>query len=217
MNLFLSIGAGPGIGLSTASHFARNGFKVILAGRTKSRLDMMVKDLQSQGLDAENEVLDASNPIEVQTLINKIISQFGAIDVLHYNAASLRQETLDKQPIETIISDLGVNIGGALAAIKTVVPTMSKQSKGTILLTGGGFAINPLPDFLSLSIGKAGIRALALGLFESLKEKNIHLTNLNVLAHVNNNLDIANDIATTFWNIYLSEKDNWAAEINYPQ
>jgi hypothetical protein len=37
---------------------------------------------------------------------------------------------------------------------------------GAILLTGGGFALARSPDFLSISIGKAGIRALARGLFD---------------------------------------------------
>ena len=55
-----------------------------------------------------------------------------------------------------------VNIGGALVAAQAVAPKMSERGLGTILLTGGGFALQPLPDYLSLSIGKAGIRALAM-------------------------------------------------------
>ena len=37
--LFVSIGAGPGIGGSTASRFAREGFDLLLAARDVSKLE----------------------------------------------------------------------------------------------------------------------------------------------------------------------------------
>lgn len=46
---------------------------------------------------------------------------------------------------------------------------------GTILVTGGGFAIYPNADWLSLSIGKTGGRALALALAPELAKKNIRV------------------------------------------
>ena len=48
---------------------------------------------------------------------------------------------------------------------------MGERGSGTILLTGGGFSLAPNPEYISLSIGKAGVRAMTLGMFESLKQK----------------------------------------------
>jgi NADP-dependent 3-hydroxy acid dehydrogenase YdfG len=93
--------------------------------------------------------------------------------VLHYNAASMRKATLPDQPLDTFVEDLAVNIGGALVAAQAAAPKMSERGSGSILLTGGGFALEPNPEYLSLGIGKAGIRALAHGLFESFREKSI--------------------------------------------
>ena len=61
---------------------------------------------------------------------------------------------------------------------------MSDCGSGTILLTGWGVALEPNPEYLSLSIGKADIRALAHGLFESLKEKGIQVATVTVAAHM---------------------------------
>lgn len=215
MSIFLSIGSGAGIGFATASLFAEKGFKTILTARTKQNLEVMTQQLRNQDFDAHYEILDASDPIAIQRCIDKIIMQYGPIDVLHYNAASMREQSLAEQPIETFVSDLSVNIGGALAAIKTLVPYMEKRGKGTILLTGGSFAFNPSADFLSLSIGKSGIRTLALALFEGLKEKNIHLTTVNVLANLNGDVAIAKEIASACWAIHHSQKEDWTAEVNY--
>lgn len=216
MKIFVSIGSGTGIGFATASHFAKNGFKVILMGRTKARLESMTNQLQHDGMLADYRVLDASDSVAVQSVLEQIINQEGSIDVLHYNAASLREATLASQPIETFISDLAVNLGGAMVATKVVEPFMEKAGKGTILLTGGGFAFDPKPDFLSLSIGKSGIRTLSIALFPSLKEKNIHISTINVFAHVNGDVEVANRIAATFWHTYALEKTHWSAEVSYP-
>jgi NADP-dependent 3-hydroxy acid dehydrogenase YdfG len=87
--------------------------------------------------------------------------------VLHYNAASMRKATILEQPRDTFDTDLAANIGGALVAAQAVIPKMSERGSGSILLTGGGYSLKPNPEYLSLSIGKAGIRALAYGLFET--------------------------------------------------
>lgn len=84
------------------------------------------------------------------------------------------------------------------------------------MLTGGSFAFHPSADFLSLSIGKSGIRTISLALFEKLKSKNIHLTTVNVLANLNGDAKIAEEVAAVFWDVYNSSKENWVAEVNYP-
>lgn len=114
MRIFLGIGSGSGIGFATASHFAEKGFKIILTSRIKQNLEGMTKQLQNRDFDAQYEILDASDPIAIQHCIDKIIMQYGSVDVIHYNAASMREQSLDKQPLDTLISDLSVNIGGGL-------------------------------------------------------------------------------------------------------
>lgn len=49
-----------------------------------------------------------------------------------------------------------------------------------MLLTGGSFGLQPHPDDLSLSIGKAGTRALAQGIFEPFGEKGVHVATVTV-------------------------------------
>ena len=106
------------------------------------------------------------------------------LQVLHYNAAAIRRASLAEQPRETFVSDLAVNIGGALAAIQAATPHLAapgaESGPASLLLTGGGFALHPHPDYLSLSIGKAGLRALALGLFENYRDRDIHVATVTV-------------------------------------
>ena len=216
MKTFLSIGTGPGIGFETAARFAREGYRVVLSARNKDKLQELAGRLEQTHTRVEVETVDASDPESVAALINRVENNASAIDVLHYNAANLRKATIDTQPLESFNSDLAVNIGGAEAAIQALKPKMEARGAGTILLTGGGFALYPSADYLSLSIGKAGIRALGLGLFEVNKEKNIHVATVTVATFVNPGSKEARDIAEQFWQLHSQPKDTWTAEVTYP-
>ncbi|MGY8661381.1 SDR family NAD(P)-dependent oxidoreductase [Bradyrhizobium sp. UFLA05-109] len=216
MKTFLSIGAGPGMGLATAERFAKEGFQVVLAARNVAKAQELAERLVKKGYRANARKVDAGDPRSVAELVAEVEKQHGSIDVLHYNAASARKATLSEQPRESFHSDLAVNIGGALVAAQAVAPKMEKQRSGAILLTGGGFALAPSPDYLSISIGKAGIRALAHGLFEPFREKGIHVATVTVCTFVSPDSQEASSVAEHFWRLYSQPKDSWTVEASYP-
>jgi NAD(P)-dependent dehydrogenase (short-subunit alcohol dehydrogenase family) len=215
MKIFLSIGAGPGMGFATAERFAKEGFQVVLAARSVARTQELVDRLIRNGYRASVREVDSSDPKSVAQLVADVQQQHDAIDVLHYNAASMRKATLSEQPRDSFNDDLAVNIGGALVAAQAVAPKMEKQNSGAILLTGGGFALAPSPDYLSVSIGKAGIRALAHGLFEPFRAKGIHVATVTVCAFVSPGSKEASSVAEQFWHLYSQPKNCWTVESNY--
>src|SRR5262245_46613311 len=215
MKTFLSIGAGPGMGFATAERFAKEGFQVVLAARSVARTQGLAERLISNGYRASVREVDSGAPKRIAELVADVQQQHGAIDVLHYNAASMRKATLSEQPRDSFNDDLAVNIGGALVAAQAVAPTMEEQNSGAILLTGGGFALAPSPDYLSVSIGKAGIRALAHGLFEPFREKGIHVATVTVCTFVSPESKEASSVAEQVWHLYSQPKDSWTVEANY--
>jgi NAD(P)-dependent dehydrogenase (short-subunit alcohol dehydrogenase family) len=213
---FLSIGSGPGIGYATAARFAREGFQIVLSARNPTNTRELADRLKAKGYRAEVRTVNSADPESVAALIADVEKQFGSIDVLHYNAASLRKATLWEQSRATFVLDLAVNIGGALVAIQAVAERMSERRSGTIVLTGGGLALAPNSEFISLSIGKAGIRALALGTFESLKLKGIHIATVTVSAAVAPDSEAAEAVAERFWKLHSQPIDKWTVEVTYP-
>jgi NAD(P)-dependent dehydrogenase (short-subunit alcohol dehydrogenase family) len=215
MKTFLSIGAGPGMGFATAQRFAKEGFQVVLAARSAARTQELAERLISKGYKASARKVDASDPKSIAELVADVHKQHGSVDVLHYNAASRRKATLSEQPRDSFNDDLAVNIGGALVAAQAVAPKMEEQKSGAILLTGGGFALAPSPDYLSVSIGKAGIRALAHGLFEPFRERGIHVATVTIFAFVSPESKEASSVADHFWRLYSQPKDSWTVEADY--
>jgi NAD(P)-dependent dehydrogenase (short-subunit alcohol dehydrogenase family) len=216
MKTFLSIGSGVGMSFATAARFATEGFQIVLSSRTAAKVRELGDRLKRQGYPVEVRTVDSAKPESVLALIAEVQRQFGSIDVLHYNAASMRKATLTEQPRDTFVEDLTVNIGGALIAAQAVSEQMGQRRSGTILLTGGGYSLAPNPQFLSLSIGKAGIRAFALGAFETLKQKGIHLGTVTVQVNVKADSAETEAVAELFWQLYSQPIWEWTAELKYP-
>ncbi|AWN43086.1 SDR family NAD(P)-dependent oxidoreductase [Methylobacterium durans] len=215
MKTFLSIGAGPGMGLETAERFAHEGFRVVLSARDAAKAQGLSDQLTAKGYTAEFRTVDAGDPASVAALVEGVERDLGGIDVLHYNAASMRQATLADQPRDTFNGDLAVNIGGAMAAAQAAARRMAERRSGSILLTGGGFALQPHPDYLSLSIGKAGIRALAQGLFESFRAQGIHVATVTVAGFVTPGSEDARAVGELFWTFHSQPTGAWEMEAVY--
>jgi short-subunit dehydrogenase len=216
MKTFLSIGSGPGIGIATAERFAREGFRIVLTSRDVEGLSERARHLEAKGYVVEVKAVDAGDLASVSALIRETEAQFGPVDVMHFNAASMHSATIETQVPETFVPDLTVNVGAALVAMQEVSRGMLKRGAGTILLTGGVFGITPHPEYLSLSIGKAGLRAMAHGLFDSFKDRGVHIATVTVATLVAPGSGEAQGIADAFWHLHDAPPNAWAAEISYP-
>lgn len=213
---FLCIGTGPGIGFATAERFAREGFDTILASRTPSRLDEAARRLAALGTSSATRHVDASQPESVARLVHGVVEHHGQIDVLHYNVAAIRKASLFEQPINSYSEDLGVNIAGAMAAVRAAGEAMFSRGRGSIFLTGGHFGLKPVPDYISLSIGKAGLRALALGVFEPFKAKGVRVSVVHVSGPVTPESELAMGVGDFFWKLHEMPSSEWLPESSYP-
>lgn len=217
MKIFLSIGTGPGIGLETAERFAREGYRIVLAARDNSKLSELAKTMSSKGYQVIARPVDASDLGSVTTLLKEIEAQFETIDVLHFNAASMRAATIDQQDASSFVYDLTVNIAAALVAVQVVSRGMLDRRSGSILMTGGGLAVQPAPNYLSLSIGKAGVRTLANALFAPFQENNVHIASVTVATNVAANSPESQGVAETFWALHNAPRSEWVSEVTYPE
>lgn len=208
--LFVGIGAGAGMGVTTAARFAREGFDVVLAARQASKLEQFAEKIRKEtGRSVAAVSLDATNAKAVEQLSDRLGE---AVGVLHYNAAAMQKTDIFETPLETMTSNLRVDVGGALTAIKCFAPQMEKRGTGTILLTGGGFALYPSAEYLTLSIGKAGIRCMTEALSPQLSARGIHIATLMVTKMVSPGSDEATAAANAFWNLHSEPEGHWTWE-----
>jgi Short-chain dehydrogenases of various substrate specificities len=93
---------------------------------------------------------------------------------------------------------------------------MIARKSGTILLTGGGFALSPSGEYLTLSIGKAGIRCMSRALFPEMAAHNVHIASLTVTRHIEPDTEEPREVADMFWNMHQQPAEAWTWEEKYP-
>ena len=203
------IGAGSGIAQGVAEKFGLQGFSVALVSRRKEKLEKLTNELIEKGIDAHAFVGDAGDTESMKDAFNQIWEKWEYIDVVHYNVAKIKMVNIASETADGLTRDFKVNVAGVLTVINLVASDMEKKGKGTILLTGGGFALEPNPDFGSLAIGKAGIRNLAASLHIALKPKNIFVGTVTVCGMVKQDEEKHNpkNIAEQFWNLYTDRNE----------
>lgn len=81
-------------------------------------------------------------------------------------------------------ADFRVCVVGALIAARALAPAMVAEGRGTLLFTGGGFALYPSSSAPSLSIGKAGLRSLALMLAEELRPQGLKVATITIAGSI---------------------------------
>lgn len=212
----LTIGAGPGIGLATARRFTAEGYRVVLASRNPQRLRDSLPDADAFGFDR----VDASDPHDVAALVARHADQLAVLHfntgVLHYSpAGELQPRPLASETVDSLIADLQTNVTSALAAIGPAADAIERNGGGSLLLTGGGLGIEPSPQFLTLSTGKAALRAAAKALFAPMQERGVHVAMVSVSTLVSPQSQHPEAVANAFWALHAQPRDAWTWETVY--
>ncbi len=197
------IGAGPGLGNHIAAEFGCEGFRVVLIARRENVLKGYVRELNSRGIEADYRVADCSDNGSIKSAISDIQKNYGCVDVLLYNAISERKGTpIDLSP-EELLERYQVDVVGALCASQQVIPAMKERKNGTILFTGGGFALDPDPNFLSVSVNKAALRSLAVAMNKELADDGIFVGIVNIKGHIGSDEKYSpENVAKLFYRMY---------------
>lgn len=207
------IGAGPGIGLAVARRFGREGMKVALLSRRGGEMARAAEELVAQGLEARGYACDAERAHDITDALAAVAHDLGPITCLVYNAAVIKPGGPLEVGLEQLVRHFRVDVGGALVAAQRVVPHMKATGRGTLLFTGGGLALEPWPQMTALSVGKAGMRSLALALHKELKPAGIHVATVTIDGLVDKGGKLDPDaIAGAYWELHRQPPGAFEAE-----
>jgi NAD(P)-dependent dehydrogenase (short-subunit alcohol dehydrogenase family) len=177
------VGVGPGIGAALARTFATAGHPVAMLARDKARLDTYAAELAATGQDVRGYAADASDPGSLRAALRSAITELGAPDVLVYNVGVLRPDAPTGGDDQEWAHVTAINVLGARVAADAVLPEL-RDGRGTLLFTGGGYALHPSKKFSSLSVGKAALRAYVQVLHDQLAGTGVHATSVTITKEI---------------------------------
>jgi NAD(P)-dependent dehydrogenase (short-subunit alcohol dehydrogenase family) len=208
----LIIGAGPGIGRSVARRFAREGLPVAVVARSQETVEATAGAVEADGGMALALAADSTDEEALRAALDIAVETYGAPEVLVYNAAHIRRDIAGELTTAEHLQAWAVNVVGAVTAAGHLGPQMADKGGGTIILTGG--MPEPVPERVSLSLGKAGIRALATMLDKQLGPEGVHVATVTVFGEVEPGGSYDPDlIAERYWQIHAQPAGSWEREV----
>ena len=142
----LITGGGSGIGEGTALMMAEKGAKVVLVGRTASKIERVRDRILGSGGVAISSALDVADHVAVFCMVDDVVEQFGGIDILVNNAghssAHRRLMTISPEEIRSVIDS---NLIGTIYCTQASIPSMLKAKSGTIINVSSLAALYPSP------------------------------------------------------------------------
>ncbi|ANN17750.1 short-chain dehydrogenase [Amycolatopsis orientalis] len=202
------IGAGPGIGRSVALRFAREGLPITLIARTEATLAAVAAEIGT----ALALTADVTDEKSLTTALDAATREHGEPDVVIYNAAVIQADAPGELTAEEHLRAWSVNVVGAITTAAHVAPGMAERGSGTIIITGG--MPDAIPEYTSLSLGKAGVRALVSLLDKRFGPSGVHVASVTVAGAVAKGTPFdPDDIAEHYWRLHTQPHDGRLREI----
>lgn len=165
------IGIGPGNGAAIARRFAREGYRIALLSRTTAFSEKLAAELGN----ARAYACDVADPQAVKGAFDSIRRDLGEVDVLVYNAGSGTWGNVEEVSAADLETAWRVNVLGAFAAAREVIPAMKQRGTGSIIFIGATASRRGAARAAAFAQAKAAQRALAESMARHLWPAGIHV------------------------------------------
>ena len=130
----LVTGGSRGLGLQIAESLGEAGAKVMLTSRKAADLEEAAADLAAKGIDARWVAADASDPAQVQHVVQETLHRLGPIDILVNNAAATWGAPAEDYPLEAWDKVMNLNVRSVFLFSQAVgKASMIPRRKGRII------------------------------------------------------------------------------------
>lgn len=106
----LITGGSRGLGLQIAEALGEAGARLLLTSRKDGDLQEAAATLAAKGLSAEWVAADASEPAEIQRVVDETMARFGKVDILVNNAGATWGAPTEDYPLEGWDKVMNLNV-----------------------------------------------------------------------------------------------------------
>jgi len=164
-------GGGRGIGRALAERFGRDGARVALLDVNTVDLDVTRSALESAGVMAKSYAVNVAVEEEVVGAMDRIVSDFGSLDVIVNNAGILRDAMLVKVKDGQIVGKMSlaqwqavidVNLTGVFLCGREAAERMIRGGAGGVIINISSISRHGNAGQTNYSAAKAGVAALSV-------------------------------------------------------
>jgi 3-oxoacyl-[acyl-carrier protein] reductase len=168
----LVTGASRGIGAAIALELAREGLKVIGTATTQAGAQVIAEALGAYD-GCAGRVLDVTDGVATEALVDGIVKEFGGLQVLVNNAGITRDNLAMRMKDDEWDAVIDANLKGVFRMSRAVMRTMMKQRYGRIVNITSVVGAWGNPGQANYAAAKAGVAGMTRALARELGSRNI--------------------------------------------
>ncbi len=189
-------GGGSGIGKAITRSFAKEGAKVVIAGRNFEKLNATAHEIAMESATVVPIQTDVTHEAQVNSLFERTVDLFARVDILVNNAGAIDGAPLDEMPVETWDRVIATNLRGPFLCTRSAMRIMKTQGDGRILNIGSISAQRPRANAAPYATSKFGLWGLTLvtaleGRDHGISACCLHPGNVRVESSAENVADVA--------------------------
>ncbi len=182
-------GAAGSLGAAVAKEFAAEGARVFLAGRTKSSLEAVAKEISANGSVAQTAVVDALDDAAVNQYVQGVAEQARKIDIVVDLTGPLAKEYGNGKvavdlPVEEFMAPLATIVKSRFITARAAAHLMIQQKSGVIILVTGSPARPHVPGATAIGAAFGAIENLAGNLAFEVSPFGVRVVCLRTVANI---------------------------------
>lgn len=232
--IVFGVGSERGIGGAVCKRFAREGYHVIIAGRTAAKIEEVAKTIASAGGSAEALPTDVTDEAQVIAAFDRAMNPGEGrepADVVISNAGN--NAIIDFQKLTAAQFEDFWRVGcysGFLVgreAARRLVPL----GRGTVIFTGASGSMRGKPGFAHFAAAKAGLRMISQSMAREYGPKGIHVAHVVVDGGIDGDrlrgaipamverlgeegLLSVDGIVENYWTLHKQHRSAWTQELD---
>jgi NAD(P)-dependent dehydrogenase (short-subunit alcohol dehydrogenase family) len=230
----VGVGAERGLGAALCRRFAAEGYHLLVAGRTREKIERVVASIRQPGGSAESMVVDTTSEEDVVRLFDRAMSPGDGrepLSLVVFNAGN--NQRIDFRELTAAQFEAFWRVGcfGGFLVGREAARRLAPLGRGTVLFTGASASLRGKPGFAHFAAAKAGLRMVAQSMAREYGPLGIHVAHVVVDGAINGDrirnrmptliTERGDDgllgidaIADTYWLIHCQQRSAWTQEVD---
>ena len=191
-------GGSKGIGLGIAQKLILQGAKVAISGRNNDAVTKAADELNSQVTNSCIAIVaDVRNPEDQGRAVQRIIEEWGQLDIVIANAGIGHFKSIEELSIQQWNEVIDINLSGTFYTVKAALESL-KESKGYFISVASLAGTNFFANGSAYNASKFGVVGFTQAVMLDLRKHGIKVSTI-----------MPGSVATYFNNHVPGEKDAW--------
>jgi NAD(P)-dependent dehydrogenase (short-subunit alcohol dehydrogenase family) len=230
----LGVGAERGLGAAASRRFAKEGYHVLVAGRTVAKVEKIADSIRAAGGSATPVTVDGTKEAEVIALFDNAMAddaEGSPVDLAVFNMGNNAAVDVREMTAQHFEDSWRVGCFAGFLFGREAVRRLAPLGRGTVIFTGASGSMRGKPGFAHFAAAKSGLRMIAQSMAREFGPLGLHVAHVVIDGGIHGERLLSrrpqllaergeegllgvDAIAEAYWQLHRQARSAWTQEID---